>query len=329
MNYVIYFSDAGAPATGLTPSIITYKKVADGSDVASPPAVSAIGGGGYKFTATPAEALFVVVDGGASLADADRYKVMQITPNDADLDAPVSAVDTVVDAIKAKTDNLPADPANESNVQGHVADALAAYDPPTKAELDAAVSPLALEATLTAIKGSGWSTETLKAIKEYVDDLEGRLTAARAGYLDELAAANIPADIDNLLARLTALRAGYLDNLSGGAVALEANVQGQVADALAAYDPPTKAEMDAALAALNDLSVGDLLAGDLSDSLSFPANSLADRLRKLFWILCNRMIITDASGAFTAYKGDGVTPGATGTIVDNGTNTVRSAPTWP
>ncbi len=41
-----------------------------------------------------------------------------------------------------------------------------------------------------------------------------RLTAARAGYLDELAAANIPADVDTLLARLTALRAGYLDELS-------------------------------------------------------------------------------------------------------------------
>jgi hypothetical protein len=44
--------------------------------------------------------------------------------------------------------------------------------------------------------------------------LVGRLTAARAGYLDELAAANIPADIDTLLARLTAARAGYLDELA-------------------------------------------------------------------------------------------------------------------
>jgi hypothetical protein len=257
MNYVIYFSNAGAPATGLTPGVITYKKVSDSSDVASPPAISEIGGGGYKFTVTPAEALFVVVDGGSGLENADRYKVMQITPNDADLDAPVSTRAPEsggnLAAVKAKTDNLPANPANESNVQGHMADALVAYDPPTKAELDSAVSPLALEA----------------------------------------------------------------------------NVQGQVAAALAAYDPPTKAEMDAALAALHNLSVGDLLAGDLSDNLSFPANSLADRLRKLFWILCNRMIITDASGAFTAYQGDGITPGATGTIVDNGTNTVRSAPTWP
>lgn len=44
--------------------------------------------------------------------------------------------------------------------------------------------------------------------------LLGRLTAARAGYLDELAAANIPADIDTLLSRLSAARAGYLDELA-------------------------------------------------------------------------------------------------------------------
>ncbi len=163
-------------------------------------------------------------------------------------------------AIKAKTDNLPAAPAVEGNVQGHVADALAAYDPPTKAELDAAVAPLALEAGLEA----------------------------------------------------------------------------HVLAVLNSYDPPTRAEATAdkaailaAVAALNDLTVGEILGGDLSDSLSFPANSLADLVRKLFWVLCNRLVITDASGAFTAYKTDGVTPAAAGTVTDNGTTTARSAPTWP
>ena len=42
----------------------------------------------------------------------------------------------------------------------------------------------------------------LAVIEGLVDDLETRLTAARAGYLDELAAANIPADVDTLLARI-------------------------------------------------------------------------------------------------------------------------------
>ena len=301
MIYVVFFSNAGVPATGLTPAIGVYKKVSDATDVTPAPTVSEIGGGFYKFTASPAEAMVVRMNGGGSLSDGDKYKVMQITPNDACLDAMVStrapesggnvaAIKTKTDnlpsdpasntqvttrlatsgytapdnagisAVKAKTDNLPAAPAVEGNVAGHVADALAAYDPPTKAELDAAVAPLALEAGLEA----------------------------------------------------------------------------HVLAVLNSYDPPTRDEATAdktailaAVTALNDLTVGEILGGDLSDSLSFPANSLADRLRKLFWILCNRLAIVDATGAFTAYKGDGVTPGATGTITDNGTNTVRSAPTWP
>jgi len=44
----------------------------------------------------------------------------------------------------------------------------------------------------------------LVTIDNFVDELETRLTAVRAGYLDELAAANIPADVDTLLTRITA-----------------------------------------------------------------------------------------------------------------------------
>jgi hypothetical protein len=232
MIYVVFFSNAGVPATGLTPTIGVYKKVSDGTDVTPAPTVSEIGGGFYKFPATPAEALVVRMNGGGTLPAAEKYKVMQITPNDAGLDAMVSTRAPEsggnVAAIKAKTDNLPAAPAVEGNVQGHVADALAAYDPPTRAE----------------------ATSDQEAIL-------------------------------------------------------------------------------AAVAALNDLTVGEILGGDLSDSLSFPANSLADLVRKLFWVLCNRLVITDLSGAFTAYKTDGVTPAAAGTVTDNGNTTARSAPTWP
>jgi hypothetical protein len=98
MIYLVFFSDAGVPKLLLTPAIVTYKKVADGQDVADPPAVTEIGGGFYKFTAAPAEALVVTVDGGGGLADADRYKVMQITPHDADLDAQVSSRSTASEA---------------------------------------------------------------------------------------------------------------------------------------------------------------------------------------------------------------------------------------
>jgi hypothetical protein len=109
----------------------------------------------------------------------------------------------------------------------------------------------------------------------------------------------------------------------------QAGAQAGATAALSAYDPPTKAELEAGLAALNDVTVGEVLSGDLGDGVSFPTNSLADLVRKLFWVVCNRLVITDASGAFTAYKTDGVTPAATGTITDNGSTTARSKPTWP
>lgn len=95
------------------------------------------------------------------------------------------------------------------------------------AQYKADVSGLALEATLTAIKGAGWTTETLVTLKAYVDEIETRLTATRAGYLDKLnvtgtlahsdAAATYKADVSGLApaneydARMTAIQAD-LDN---------------------------------------------------------------------------------------------------------------------
>jgi len=109
--------------------------------------------------------------------------------------------------------------------------------------------PLVKEAGATGIddiKGTGFvkDTHSLVNIEGYVDDLESRLTALRAGYLDNInkriahldadissrAAqsdiisdstpfagadiATIKAYVDDLESRLTALRAGYLDNIN-------------------------------------------------------------------------------------------------------------------
>lgn len=64
------------------------------------------------------------------------------------------------------------------------------------------------------------------SIQSYVDELESRLTATRAGYLDNLsggalataaALTTLTGLVDDLEGRLTAARAGYLDNLNTGA----------------------------------------------------------------------------------------------------------------
>ena len=164
MIYVVYYSDGGIPKTALSPSIVTYKKVSDGSDVASPPAVSEIGGGFYKFVSTPSEALVVRVDGGAALADAYRYKVMQITPHDGDLDAQISTRGSQTDltAIKAKTDNLPADPASNTQVSTRLASA--SYSAPDNISITAIKSKTDNLPANPAVEGTafhprGWRPE--------------------------------------------------------------------------------------------------------------------------------------------------------------------------
>ena len=100
----------------------------------------------------------------------------------ADYTAPDNAGIT---AIKTKTDNLPVTPAPAGEYTAAITAIQSDLDNPDQYKAD--VSGLALEATLNAIKGEGWlSSETLHALKAFVDEIETRLTAARAGYLDKL-----------------------------------------------------------------------------------------------------------------------------------------------
>jgi len=96
--------------------------------------------------------------------------------------------------------------------------------------------------------------------------LSTRLTAARAGYLDELGAANIPADVDTLLTRLSALRAGYLDNLSAGAIALNsdmATVLTRLSAARAGYLDNLSAGAVALASVCTEARLGELAAANL------------------------------------------------------------------
>ena len=70
---------------------------------------------------------------------------------------------------------------------------------------------------LTDIKGAGWTTETLVTLKAYVDEIETRLTATRAGYLDKL-------NVTGTLAHSDAA-AAYKADVSGLAPANEYDAQ--------------------------------------------------------------------------------------------------------
>lgn len=73
--------------------------------------------------------------------------------------------------------------------------------------------------------------------------------------------------------------------------AWDAEVQSEVTDALNAYDPPTKAELDAGLAALNDITVAEVWAHALTEPSGVPAWSgdVEDALNWLLALARNKM----------------------------------------
>ena len=204
MVYKIMFLNAGVPQSGLSPTITVYKKVSDGSDVASPPAISAIGGGGYKFTATPAEEIYLEIDGGASLSNLDRYKTGVIGPNDAYLDAAVSTrapeAGGNLAAVKAKTDNLPVSPA----AVGSAMALTAAYDAAKNAAPE-------LGGNIAAIKAK---TDNLPVNPANEANVETHVTAALNAY-DPPTRAEATADKDAILAALASAGITVEDILSG------------------------------------------------------------------------------------------------------------------
>jgi len=370
MNIIVFFTNAGIPQTGLTPVINGW--VVNGTPVISAQAMIEIAGGFYyyDFVGYDESIDYVFsVDGGASLSNHDRYKfgsnelgqvtedltdvkgtgfvknidsLVNIRPETAKIQSVLDdteAMDLRLTAIRAGyLDNLAGGPvALEASVAQIPTNPVLATDSRLN-NLDALVSS---RSTLTAQQVWEYATRTLSSFGTLVADVatavwgavtrtltacvKGTEIDAIKGKTDNLP--TDPADQSAVEAAITAATA---------ALALEANVQGHAADALAAYDPPTRAEATTdkqaildALGALNDITVGELLAGNLADDQVFAAGTMGDRLRKLFWVLCNRMAIVDATGAFIAYKDDGTTPGATGAVEDDGTTTERSIPTWP
>lgn len=133
------------------------------------------------------------------------------------LSAGPAALEASVQAVKAKTDNLPAAPADESLI---------------------ITATNAIFGRLGAPTGASVSADIGSALTRLGTPVGGSLSADVAGVRSDTtkignpAGASVSADIagiktdtGNVATRVTSARAGYLDNLSVGPAALEASVQ--------------------------------------------------------------------------------------------------------
>lgn len=131
------------------------------------------GGGTRTLTALDEDSTTLDLDAtiraAVGLAAANLDTQIGDLPTNAELATALGTADDAVLAAIAALNNLSA-----AEVNAEVDTALADYDAPTKAELDAAVAPLALEASLTTVDGN------VDAIKAKTDDL----TFTVAGQVD-------------------------------------------------------------------------------------------------------------------------------------------------
>ena len=78
-TFLVYFSQSGVPAAALTPTWHSLRETGGTDRVAQAPAITAIGGGWYRFEANKgtvpwdAADLVGVIDGGSALSGAERY----------------------------------------------------------------------------------------------------------------------------------------------------------------------------------------------------------------------------------------------------------------
>jgi hypothetical protein len=146
VSYTAWDTANGAPKTGdvANHTIYIIKDGTAGAATNSPSEVDATNcPGEYKITLTAAEmtASTVVVCGESSTSDIQIIPVKIVTEL-----GTLATLDTVADAIKAVTDNLPN---------------------------SGALSSLAQETTLTAVKGGGWSAsnDTLEHIRDAISNI--------------------------------------------------------------------------------------------------------------------------------------------------------------
>lgn len=248
--YYAHYTEGGVNKTGLTVTITVYEVIRDGTktEVVTDGACTEIGDGLYRYllasgTVDAAAEYVAVFHTATDTVDAQDIPAMWVIDRAGTekLDTGITLADDAITAAKFdESTAYPLKSADTGSTQvarvGADSDTLETLsdqldvvqtDLDNPAQYKADVSGLALEATLTAIKGAGWTTETLVTLKAYVDEIETRLTATRAGYLDKLnvtgtlahsdAAATYKADVSGLApaneydARMTALQAD-LDN---------------------------------------------------------------------------------------------------------------------
>jgi len=321
------FKNQGVPATGLTPTIDIYN-VTGSVQVVTAAAMSEVGGGIYRYdfaAFNPALDYAVVCDGGSSLGNADRYAAggttvegmaEQILADTAEMQTDLAnggRLDLLVDGIKAKTDLIPADPADQSqieaaiaaaeaNIRGAAADTLGTLSDQIDA-VDTVVDAIKLKtdslpadpasqaAVLSAVSTSesnirGADSDTLKGLSDQIDAVQAQTDLIPATPVDQL---SIEAALAAVEANIRGIDGDTLKIISDQIDAVDA-----VADAIKLKTdslPPDPAAGSSVVAAISAAQAA-IIGGD-GDSLELLSDQLDSNLSAIQAVQNNTTIRID------------------------------------
>jgi hypothetical protein len=209
-----------------------------------------------------------------------------------------------IGAAGASLSAVPYNAAWDAEIQSEVTDALNAYDPPTKAELDSGFAALN-DPTAATIADSVWD-----------ETLSGHLGAGSTGEaLNAAGAAGDPWST-SIPGAYGAGSAGYIlgNNVDAPLSTIDTNVDAILADTneLQTDDVP------GLIAALNDVNVADILTTQMTES--YAADGAAPTLAQALMLIQQQIGEFAISGTtLTVKKVDGSTTAATFTL-DDGTS---------
>lgn len=134
-------------------------------------------------------------------------------------------------------------------------------------------------------------------------------SAAAKSYSQVILAASVLSDVQSALDSQYAKVMSAISDVESALDSQYADGQGLTASALSDIASTIDARLDVAF----------------TDATSLNANGLKDRIRRMNWVLQNRMKINDASGDAVLYKDDNATAAYTVTaaVTDDGTSTLR------
>lgn len=201
----------------------------------------------------------------------------------------------------------------DAEVQSECADALTAYDPPTKAELDSAVSPLATSSALSTV--AGYLDTEIAAILADTNELQADW--ANGGRLDlilDARASQTSVDTVDGIVGAILVDTAEIGAAGAGLTALASAANLATVDTVVdAILVDTDVTIPGLIAALNDLAASDILTTALTES--YAADGAAPTLTQALYLIQQFLYERATSGTtVTVKKLDGSTTAATLTL---------------